>query len=105
MYAASITSSLASPLSTPLAPLPPAQLAKTKAAAKQFEGVFISEMMSHMFEGTGSDPLFGGGQGEDMFHSLLVQEYGKQMAQGHGIGIADQLEKKMIQMQQQPKGI
>ena len=92
-----IPSTIASPAST----LPPQQLAQTKAAAKDFEGVFLSEMMSHMFEGTGSDPMFGGGQGEDMFHGLLVQEYGKQMAKGHGIGIADQLQKMMIQMQQQ----
>jgi Rod binding domain-containing protein len=76
------------------------QLDQTKAAAKQFEGIFISQMMSHMFEGTEADPMFGGGQGEDMFHSLLVQEYGKQMAQGQGIGISSQLQKMMIEMQQ-----
>lgn len=97
----SIASSLASS-STPT--LPPQQLAQTKAAAKQFEGVFISEMLSHMFEGTKTDAEFGGGQGEDMFHSLLVNEYGKQMAQGKGIGIADQLQKMMINIQQQHKG-
>lgn len=74
---------------------------KTKAAAKDFEAVFISQMMSHMFEGVETDPVFGGGQGEDMFRGMLVQEYGKQMAQGQGIGISDQLQKMMIQMQQQ----
>jgi len=73
---------------------------KTKASAKQFEAVFISEMMSHMFEGVKTDPEFGGGQGEDMFKSLLTNEYGKQMANNGGIGIADQLQKAMIQMQQ-----
>jgi len=80
--------------------LTPRQLQQTREAAKQFEGIFISQMMSHMFEGVGADPMFGGGQGEEMFHSLLVNEYGKQMAQGHGIGIADQLQKMMIEMQQ-----
>ena len=93
MQAAPVTSSLVSGVS-------PQQLAKTKAAAKDFEGVFLSEMMSHMFEGTGTDPEFGGGAGEDMFHSLLVNEYGKEMARNGGIGIADQLQKAMIQMQQ-----
>ena len=73
---------------------------KTADAAKQFEGVFLSEMMSHMFEGTETDPEFGGGQGETMFKSLLTNEYGKQMANAGGIGIADQLQKAMIQMQQ-----
>lgn len=73
---------------------------KTKEAAKDFEAVFISEMISHMFEGIGTDPLFGGGQGEEMFRSTLIQEYGKQMVKGQGIGISDQLQKMMIQMQQ-----
>jgi Rod binding domain-containing protein len=76
------------------------QMAKTKEAAKQFEAVFISEMMSHMFEGVSSDPMFGGGAGEDMFHGMLIQEYGKEMAKTSGIGISDQLQKMMIQMQQ-----
>ncbi len=91
----------AASLASPVSSLSPQQLDKTKAAAKQFEGVFISEMMSHMFEGVGTDPMFGGGQGEQMFHSLLVQEYGKKMAEGQGIGIADQLQKVMIKMQEQ----
>lgn len=73
----------------------------TKAAAKDFEAVFISQMMSHMFEGVKTDPMFGGGEGEEMFRSMLVQEYGKQMAQGQGIGISDQMQKMMLQMQQQ----
>jgi flagellar protein FlgJ len=73
---------------------------KTAASAKQFEAVFLSEMMSHMFEGVKTDSEFGGGQGEDMFKSLLTNEYGKQMANKGGIGIADQLQKAMIQMQQ-----
>jgi Rod binding domain-containing protein len=73
---------------------------KTKAVARDFEAVFLSQMMSHMFEGVETDPLFGGGPGEDMFRGMLVQEYGQQMAKGRGIGISAQLQKMMIQMQQ-----
>jgi len=82
------------------AALSPQQLALTKTASRDFEAVFLSQMMSHMFEGVGTNPVFGGGAGEDMFRSVLVQEYGKQMAQGQGIGISSQLQKMMIQMQQ-----
>ncbi len=88
-------------ITAPASNLPPQEIAKTKAAAKDFEAVFISEMVSHMFEGVGTDPAFGGGAGEDMFRGMLIQEYGKQMAKGQGIGISDQLQKMMIQMQQQ----
>ena len=73
---------------------------KTAAAAKDFEAVFVSQMMSHMFEGISTDPMFGGGQGEEMFRSMLVQEYGKMMSKSQSIGISDQLQKMMIQMQQ-----
>lgn len=74
-------------------------------AAKEFEAMFISEMMSHMFSGLEVDPMFGGGHGEEMFRGFLIQEYGKQAAQGQGFGLADQLKSMMIQMQQNTKGV
>lgn len=77
------------------------QAAQIKSAAQDFEAVFISEMMSHMFKGISADPMFGGGPGEDMFRGMLIQEYGKEMAhKGNGIGISDQMQKMLIQMQQ-----
>lgn len=82
-------------------PAKPQSDLKTKAAAQDFEAVFLSQMMSHMFEGVGTDPVFGGGAGEDMFRGMLVQEYGKVMAKGGGVGLSDQVQKAMIQMQQQ----
>jgi len=97
--AAFSTSSISSAITGNLSPQ---QIEQTKAAAQDFEAVFLSEMMSHMFKGIGTDPLFGGGAGEDIFRGMLVQEYGKQMAKSHSIGISDQLQKVMIQMQQQP---
>ena len=76
-------------------------LEQIKTSAREFESVFISEMFSHMFEGLPVDSKFGGGRGEEMFRSMLVNEYGRKMAQGQGIGIASQLQKAMIQMQEQ----
>ncbi len=79
------------------------QVAKDGKAARQFEGIFLGEMMSQMFHGVGSDPLFGGGEGEKMFHDLLVRQYGQEMANsnsGQGVGIASMLQKMMIQMQE-----
>jgi len=78
----------------------PDNLEEIKTTAKDFEAVFISQMMSHMFKGIKADSMFGGGNGEDMFSSMLVTEYGKEMAKGSGIGIADQLQKAIIQMQE-----
>lgn len=82
-----------------------AQVPKDKAAAKEFEAMFLSEMFNHMFEGVDVDPMFGGGSGEKMFRSLLIQEYGKKMSQGKSIGISDQIQKFMLQTQEQAKGL
>ncbi len=53
--------------------------AAAKKAAEQFEGVFINQFLGEMFAGISTDGPFGGGQGEEMFRSLMVDEYGKQI--------------------------
>jgi peptidoglycan hydrolase FlgJ len=73
---------------------------KSMEAAKEFEAVFLTEMFSHMFESVGVDPVFGGGSGERIYRSMMVQEYAKKMADSGGVGIADSLQKMMIQMQE-----
>jgi len=74
-------------------------VARAEEAAKDFEAVFISQMLSHMFSGVEVDPMFGGGQGEEMFRSMMVEEYGKQLADQGGIGIASSVKAKLIEMQ------
>ena len=79
--------------------------AKIEKSAQEFEAMFMGEMTTIMFEGVGDDPMFGGGNGEKMFRSLLTQEYGKAMAAGTGTGIATEMKKMMLQIQeQQQKG-
>lgn len=75
------------------------QLQTIEKTAKEYEGMFLAEMLSHMFSGIDVDPEFGGGKGEEMFRSLLVQEYGKKIAEGPGLGIAAKVKEVMIQAQ------
>lgn len=70
-------------------------------ASKDFEAVFISEMMKPMFEGISTEAPFGGGKGEEVFRDMLVQEYGKIMARTGSIGIAGPVKEQMIKMQEQ----
>ncbi|MDI9409014.1 MAG: rod-binding protein [Candidatus Pacebacteria bacterium] len=64
-----------------------------KRVAQDFEAMFMAEMLQPMFEGVGkTDGMFGGGHGEAVFKTLMVQEYGKIMANRGGLGIAKQLE-------------
>lgn len=71
-----------------------------RAAAEEFEAVFLGEMMSPVFEQLESDGLFGGGSGERMYRSMLVQEYGRAMARSGGIGIADAVQREMLRIQE-----
>ncbi len=67
--------------------------------AQEFEAVFIAEMMKPMFEGISTEAPFGGGKGEEVFRGLLLQEYGKLMAQTGSIGLSSQVRDQIIQMQ------
>ncbi len=73
---------------------------KTKEAAKQFEGFFVGQMMEYMSAGLKADGVFGGGQAEETWRSLLNQEYGKEIAKSGKLNIADSVMKSMLQMQE-----
>jgi hypothetical protein len=53
-----------------------------------------------MFAGVNADPVFGGGSGETVFRSLMLQEYGKVAARSGGVGIADSVYREMIRLQE-----
>jgi len=74
--------------------------AKARAAAEEFEAVFLSQMLSHMFSGIKTDKMFGGGHGEDTYRTMMVQEYGKAMVKSGGVGIADAVMREIIQLQE-----
>lgn len=78
-----------------------AQMDKIKDAAEEFESVFLAQMLSHMFSGIEVDPMFGGGKGEEMFKGMIVEEYGKHLSATGGIGITEQVQAKLIEMQSQ----
>jgi len=74
---------------------------KVREAAEKFESFFIGQMMEHMKAGLETDPLFGGGPGEDMWKSMLNQEYGKEIAKTGRLGITEQVMQGMLKMQEQ----
>ena len=87
----------------PLAEIDPSKIKnydQIDAKAREFEAVFLAEMMKPMFESVDVDPLFGGGQAEDIFRGMQVQEYGKQIAETKGIGLADFVKRELIRIQQ-----
>jgi peptidoglycan hydrolase FlgJ len=85
------------PVQVPRGTLDPAVAKKT---ATEFEGTFISQFLGQMFEGIPTDGEFGGGEGEDMFRSLLTDEYGKQINASGGFGLSAAIQRQLLQSQE-----
>ncbi len=86
----------------------PNALHKTQAAnqqdvdkvAKDFEAMFISQMLQSMFKDVKTDPVLGGGQSEEVFRSMLIDQYGKEMSQNGGLGLAPHIKAELLRMQE-----
>lgn len=80
--------------------IPAATRAKLHKAAQEFESTFVTQMFSHMFDSIEVDETFGGGRGEEMFRSLLTNEYGKMVTQRGGLGISDSVYRELLRAQE-----
>jgi peptidoglycan hydrolase FlgJ len=74
--------------------------AQADKVSKEFEAMFLGQMLNHMFSGISTDGLFGGGEGEKMFRSMQVEEYAKGLSQKGGIGIAASVKRELLKMQE-----
>jgi Rod binding domain-containing protein len=80
------------------------QEAQLDAVAKDFEAMFMTEMLKPMFEQIKPDAIFGGGKGEEIFQGFMLQEYGKLIAETGQVGIADAVKSELIQLQAEASG-
>lgn len=71
-----------------------------RAAAEDYEAVVISQFVQVMFEGIETGGPFGGGHGEAMFRSLLIDEYSKAMVGSGGLGLADHVQAELLRLQE-----
>ena len=88
--------------------LPPASHAgrnpdRLHKTAREFEEVFLAQMLQPMLSGLIPEEPFGGGPGEEMWQSMLVKEYGKAIAERGGIGIADAVMREALLAQEHGK--
>jgi Rod binding domain-containing protein len=77
-----------------------ADVAKARKVAEDFEGFVIGQMLQPMFENLDVEEPFGGGNAENMWRSMQVDEYGKAIARHGGIGIADQVMSQILRLQE-----
>ena len=75
------------------------QRQQAKKVSQDFEGLFVGMMMKSMRETAGKDELTGGGHGEDVYRSMLDQQYTDAAVKRGGFGLAKQIEKEIIRQE------
>lgn len=78
-------------------------LEATRQAAEEFVSFFASQMMQPMFDGVKTDEMFGGGVGEETWKSMMIDQYGKELARQDGLGLTDQVMTAMLQAQEKAR--
>ncbi len=68
-----------------------------KKVAREFEALFTGIMLKTMRETVGKDSLTYGGHGEEIYRSLLDQEYAKAISEGQGLGLSKNIEEYLLQ--------
>lgn len=72
---------------------------KIAETAKTFEASFLSVMMQQMFEGVKTSEPFGGGNGEEMFKSMMTDAMSKEVTKAGGVGLSSVIQREMLKMQ------
>lgn len=76
------------------------QKKKIRETAIEFEAQFLSQMLQPMFEGIQAEEPFSGGHAEKLWQSMMVNEYSKSIAKSGGIGLADDVQKQLLRLQE-----
>lgn len=88
-------------LRQPGSTLSPSQVAKVRAQAEEFEGVFLNTLTKELFSSLKTDQsAMGGGFGEETWRSMQSEQLAAAMAQNGGLGIAEQLLPDLLAMQE-----
>ena len=75
--------------------------AKARKTAQDFESMFLEQTLDRLFQSGGADgPLGDNGQGGEVYRSMLVKEYAGTIAKSGGFGIADQVYREILKMQE-----
>jgi len=75
--------------------------AKTKAAAQNFEAVFLNSMFQDMYTGIDGEGPFGGNGATGVWRSLLTDQIARSVAKAGGVGIASHVYQSLLALQEQ----
>jgi peptidoglycan hydrolase FlgJ len=78
----------------------PAEI-KARKTAQDFESMFLEQTLDRLFASGGTEgPLGDNGTGGEVYRSMLVKEYAGNIAKSGGVGIADQVYREILKMQE-----
>ncbi len=98
--AGKLAAGAAGQLAKALQPGGPAE-AKARKTAQDFEAMFLEQTLERLFASGGPDgPLGDNGMGGEVYRSMLVKEYAGNIAKSGGVGIADQVYREILKMQE-----
>lgn len=72
---------------------------KAKAAAQDFESIFLNNMFQQMQTGIDGDGPFGGSGALKVWRSFMTDQYAKTFAKAGGIGIASHVYQELLRHQ------
>ena len=73
---------------------------KARAAAEDFEAMFLNSMFSQMMTKVDGEGPFGGSQATGVWRSFLTNEYAKAFAKAGGIGLAQHVYGALLAQQE-----
>lgn len=68
--------------------------------AEELEGVFLNTLIAEMFSSIKTDGDFGGGYAEETWRGMQSEQYSAAMAKSGGVGIADQIMRSLLEVQE-----
>ncbi|MBI2354720.1 MAG: rod-binding protein [Deltaproteobacteria bacterium] len=80
------------------------QRLQARKVSQDFEGLFVGMMMKSMRSTVPQDKMTGGGHGEEVYRSLLDQEYSTAAVKRGGLGLAQQIEKEIVRQETRNSG-
>ena len=70
-------------------------LTAAQKAGKDFEAMFLHQMLEHMSQGVKTPENFGGGSAEGIFRSMMNEKIAQTVADSGGIGVAAAIENQI----------
>jgi flagellar protein FlgJ len=81
--------------------LPPQAEVKARKTAQDFETMFLEQTLERLLASDGTEgPLGDNGTGGEVYRSMLAKEYAGSIAKRGGVGIADQVYREILKMQE-----